>query len=142
MRRAEGETHFVIDLGSCTGMDSTFMGFLAGLATGLNKTKGWVQIADPGERNRKSLEDLGLDFLVDIEPTNAPWCGKIEEIRGELIPFTPKQLMDAHDRARHVLESHQTLAETSEENADRFENVLKILEKEVLGKPDKPKSGE
>ena len=40
-RRIEsGETRFVIDLGDCPAMDSTFMGTLAGLAMRLAKSSG------------------------------------------------------------------------------------------------------
>ena len=64
-----GESCLVVDLGGCTGMDSTFMGTLAGMASRLSATgKGVVQIADPGARNRRSLEDLGLDFLMEVDP--------------------------------------------------------------------------
>src|SRR5215213_6630157 len=64
-----GERCLVVDLGVCTGMDSTFMGTLAGMATRLSTLDGGVlQIADSGGRNRRSLEDLGLDFLMEIDP--------------------------------------------------------------------------
>lgn len=130
-RLASGERHFVVDLEACTGMDSTFMGFLAGLAARVGKLEGWVQIATPGERNRRSLEDLGLDCLLQISPPEAPWRGRVEEIRGGLDPFELDRGPDARERARHVLDAHRTLAGTSEENAAKFSNVLQVLEKEV-----------
>lgn len=139
MRRAAGENHFVIDLAGCSGMDSTFMGFLAGLSSRVGKKKGWVQIADPGERNRRSLEDLGLDCLLDIDPAEAPWQGKLEEIRAVLEPFSGKGDSNSQERALHVLDSHRTLAGTSDENATRFANVLQVLEKEVSDKPETEK---
>src|SRR5215213_650813 len=68
-RIAAGERCLVVDLGACTGMDSTFMGTLAGMAARLSaRDKGVLQVADPGSRNRRSLEDLGLDFILDIDP--------------------------------------------------------------------------
>lgn len=117
-------------------MDSTFMGFLAGLASRVGKDKGWVQIAEPGDRNRRSLEDLGLDCLLDIEPADAAWVGRVPEIRAELKPFAPEPLTDVRERARHVLDSHRTLAGTSDENANRFANVLQVLEKEASDKSE------
>ena len=84
-RIAAGEARVVVDLGACTGMDSTFMGTLAGMAARLSAPGGGVlQIADPGERNRRSLEDLGLDFLMEIDPPAAVWRGKVDAIRSEL----------------------------------------------------------
>lgn len=131
MRRSQGEKHFVIDLGACTGMDSTFMGQLTSLAKRASKEGGSVQIASPGEKNRRSLEDLGLDCLMEISPANADWSGKEDEIRANLEPFQSNRLPDARERARHVLDSHKTLASTSDENAKRFETVLQVMEREA-----------
>lgn len=128
--REKGEIHFVIDLEACTGMDSTFMGFLAGLASRVAKDHGRVMIASPGDKNRRSLEDLGLDCLLDIAPSDASWVGKEAEIRKKLKPFRQGRLPDTKDRAQHVLDSHRTLASTSEDNAKRFAAVLQVLENE------------
>ena len=77
----------MVDLGECTGMDSTFMGTLAGMAARLSALdRGVLQIADPGERNRRSLEDLGLDFLMEIDPPAAVWRGRVDAIRSRLVP--------------------------------------------------------
>lgn len=135
-RRDEGERCFVIDLEACTGMDSTFMGFLAGLASRVGRDDGWVRIASPGERNRRSLEDLGLDCVLEIEPTGAPWHGREAEIRGALKPYAPKRLPGIDERARHVLDAHRELASTSDDNARRFAGVLEVLEKQAPGKPE------
>ncbi len=130
-RRNDGEKHFVIDLEGCTGMDSTFMGFLAGLAARVGRDDGWVHIASPGERNRQSLEDLGLDCLLSISPPEAPWRGRADGIREELKPYAPGRLPSIHERARHVLDSHRDLASTSEANSKRFAGVLQVLEQQV-----------
>jgi anti-sigma B factor antagonist len=142
-RIAAGEIRMVVDLGACTGMDSTFMGTLAGIAARLSALEmGELQIADPGERNRRSLEDLGLDFLMEIDPPDALWRGKMDEIRGELHePQTPGAFGRAQ-RARHVLEAHQALAEISDENARDFAGVVKQLEKDVTEKSAKEKLAE
>ncbi len=129
--RAAGESRFVIDLEDCSGMDSTFMGYLAGLASRLSKNSGGVEVAAAGDRNRRSLENLGLDCLLSIDPEDADWRGREEEIRDELKPFLPSASGDVRERARHVLESHQILAGTSAENAERFANVVKVLKEQV-----------
>jgi len=131
-----GERHFVIDLEACSGMDSTFMGFLAGLASRVGRSGGSVAIASPGERNRQSLEDLGLDSLLEIDPPEAPWRGRTEEIRGQLKPFARKTLPNVEERARHVLDAHKDLAATSEENAKRFAGVIEGLSSEQRGGSD------
>jgi len=139
-RIAAGEIRLVVDLAECTGMDSTFMGTLAGLATRLSTLDGGeLHIAEPGERNRRSLEDLGLDFLMEIDPVEAPWRGRVDEIRNELqAPHIPGTF-GRTQRARHVLEAHQALSELNDENARDFAAVVSQLEEELTEKSAKDK---
>jgi anti-anti-sigma regulatory factor len=144
LRIAAGDNLLVVDLGGCTGMDSTFMGTLAGMAARLSAAdKGVLQIAEPGERNRRSLEDLGLDFLMEIDPPSAVWRGRVDAIRSGLsFPQVPGSLGQVQ-RARHVLEAHQNLSEVNEKNAEEFGSVVNMLEndlstKEKLAGGDKP----
>ena len=134
-RIAAGERCLVVDLGACTGMDSTFMGTLAGMATRLSTQEGGVlQIADTGARNRRSLEDLGLDFLMDIDPTGTAWQSQIDQIRATLKQPQKLAAPGQVQRAAHVLEAHQVLAETNESNARVFANVVSLLEDELAAK--------
>ena len=133
-RIAAGEICLVVDLGGCTGMDSTFMGTLAGLASRLTARQvGVLQIAAAGERNRRSLEDLGLDFLMEIDPAAASWRGREEFIRGTLQPPQPPGALGQIPRARHILEAHQNLSDMSDKNAREFEDVVAMLENELAG---------
>lgn len=143
-RIAGGERLLVVDLSACTGMDSTFMGTLAGLAARLAaKDKGVLQIAEPGERNRRSLEDLGLDFLMEISPPAAVWRGKVEEIRGELTPHQQAGPIGQAQRTRHVLDAHKTLSGLSDKNAREFAGVVETLEEQVSDKkPSDEEPGE
>lgn len=134
-RIAGGETCLVVDLGACSGMDSTFMGTLAGLAARLSSTDGGVlQIADSGGRNRRSLEDLGLDFLMEIDPPSAAWRGTMDTVRNNLRCPQPARPTDQTQRARHVLEAHQILSDANDQNAREFSGVVKLLENEVAAK--------
>jgi anti-anti-sigma regulatory factor len=135
-RITAGERCLVVDLGGCTGMDSTFMGTLAGMATRLSSLSdaGVVQIADPGPRNRRSLEDLGLDFLMEIDPPDPRWANRIEAIRAELAPPQKAAPTSQVQRAMHVLEAHQTLSDTNDKNARVFSNVVSLLEDELAEK--------
>lgn len=136
-RIARGERCLVVDLGGCTGMDSTFMGTLAGMAARLSATGGGrLHVADAGERNRRSLEDLGLDFLLEIDPPEAPWRGLMHRVRELLEPAAAPGCTDT-ERAMHVLEAHQTLASQSDENARKFAGVLSVLENELAEKRPK-----
>jgi anti-anti-sigma regulatory factor len=134
-RISAGERCLVVDLGACTGMDSTFMGTLAGMATRLAaKDGGVLQIADTGARNRRSLEDLGLDFLMEIDPPEAAWQARIEAIRSELKPPQKVAVPGQIQRAMHVLEAHQVLAEANDSNARVFSTVVSMLEDELAEK--------
>ena len=135
-RIAEGERVLVVDLADCSGMDSTFMGTLAGLAARLSAADdGTLQIAGADERNRRSLEDLGLDFLMQINPADAGWHGHVDEIRSKLKPAKTASGMAQDQRARHVLQAHQVLSGVNHKNAREFENVVGMLKKQVADKP-------
>lgn len=137
-RIAAGEKVLVVDLADCTGMDSTFMGTLAGLAARLSaQDGGTLQIAEPGSRNRRSLEDLGLDFLMQIDPPEAAWRGRVSGIRAELSAPDATPSPTPLQRTKMVLEAHQELAGQNDKNAETFSNVVTMLEKELEEKQRK-----
>ena len=125
----DGQNRFVVDLEECSMMDSTFMGTLAGLAMRVAKTTGGcLQVAGASERNRQSLEDLGLDALIDIEPQEAEWRDHLDEIRGKLEPLVERG--DAAD-ASHILKAHQELCDAHSANLAKFATVLDVLEQQT-----------
>jgi anti-sigma B factor antagonist len=139
-RIAAGDRCLVVDLAACTGMDSTFMGILAGLSTRLAAHEGGVlQIAEPGARNRRSLEDLGLDFMMEIDPPVNLWGTQLATIRSDL---KPEQIRAAAvslvQRTEHVLEAHQTLSQANEKNAQTFATVVTHLHQDLAKKTQPP----
>jgi anti-anti-sigma regulatory factor len=142
-RIANGERCLVVDLEGCTGMDSTFMGTLAGLAARLATQDGGVlQIAGSGPRNRRSLEDLGLDFLMEIDPPEGAWRNQLDEIRGGLQAPQKVAVPGQVQRAMHILESHQVLAAANDNNARVFSDVVSMLEDELAKKQKQAESPE
>jgi anti-anti-sigma regulatory factor len=134
-RMGAGEKNLVIDLDACTGMDSTFMGTLAGMASKLSAAnQGGLQIAGADERNRRSLEDLGLDFLMEINPPAATWQDRLVAIRGELKPIGATAL-DLQAGGAHVLDAHRKLSDINEKNKQAFSTVVSMLEKETANQP-------
>ncbi len=135
-RVSEGESLLVVDLTSCSGMDSTFMGTLAGMATRLaTKDGGALQIAGADERNRRSLEDLGLDFLMQINPDAGPWQGQLDEIRSCLQPAQLNESLNQRQRAEHVLQAHEKLSEINDKNAREFNQVVDTLKRQTTDEP-------
>lgn len=134
---ASGGRLIVMDLETCSGIDSTFMGTLAGLARRLMPIGGAVQIASPSERCLCALESLGLDALLSIEPPTAPWRGNVDRIRASLgTDPAPTISLDTKDQTLHVLNCHLTLSELSEENEEKFRNVTDCLKEELKRQKD------
>lgn len=128
-RIEDGETCIVVDLGGCPAMDSTFMGTLAGMAKAMKS--GVVQVADAGDRNQSSLQDLGLDYFIEINPSEAVWQNSLETIRGELqLPPNPGEPGELQ-RAEICLDAHRNLSAISDDNEEKFRSVVDLMEKEV-----------
>lgn len=127
-RISAGELLLIVDLSQCSGMDSTFMGTLAGMSARLSSRDGGsLQIAEPGPRNLRSLEDLGLDHLMEIDPPEAIWRGKIDAIRKDLKPPGSILHLNELQRTRHVLEAHENLSDLNDQNEREFSNVVEVM---------------
>lgn len=125
----EGHTSFVIDLEACPGMDSTFMGMLAGLGIGFRKNKsGSVSVVGTSDKTRASLKELGLQHLMAIEPEEGSWVGRLEEARADLIGLNFKS---EGDQEAHIRKCHEDLCIADEDNLDRFKTVLEMMGSEM-----------
>ncbi len=125
-----GTVHIVVDLETCTGMDSTFMGTMAGLAMRLAKVEnGLLEVASAGSKNKQSLEDLGLSALMQINPEQPLWVDQEASFRNSLTEYG---LANSTDRTQHVFDAHKTLCDADESNNEQFSTVLDCLEAELL----------
>lgn len=134
-----GATRLVIDLEACKGMDSTFMGTLAGLSSKISEIGGKVQVTGADEKIRASLEDLGLDFLLEINPEDPVWADFQDKARDLLKPKVAGMKAGTVLHSRHVLEAHEILSAANEENRKKFSGVVKTLGEE-LGRNSKSSS--
>ena len=129
----EGCREIVLNMAECTGMDSTFMGVLAGLASRLKQRDGGqIYIINLAARARQLLATLGLDQVVeahmaDATPDRFQW-------------FLPadhrvKEILSGDDagsvRADMVYQAHQNLASLSSENQLMFKDVLSFLREDL-----------
>lgn len=125
-----GSTLFIVDLGHCPGMDSTFMGTLSGIALKLRRQGGALHVVHPGERNRASLLNLGLDAIMVIHD------GQSEPLVPNDVAVEPltEQAASMDERARTMLSAHESLVEADPSNLPQFQDVLDYLKKEVDGR--------
>ena len=118
-----GHRSFVVDLGSCEHMDSTFMGTLTGISQNLRELgQGSLLALNVSARNVELLENLGLNFLFDVEPLGELVRTPAEE-GAELMPLP---LESGHEQAV-VLSAHEALIAANPANAARFKDVLEYL---------------
>ncbi len=132
-----GGTHVVVDLELCSGVDSTFMGTLAGLARRCMGAGGSLEVAGATERTRGAMEGLGLDMLIEIDSPNAPWQEDIEArravlTRDEAQSAVNEEPLNEMQRTRHVLEAHNTLRSMNSRNDAAFGYVCETLQEDLM----------
>ena len=124
-----GFRNFIVDLNTCSVMDSTFMGTLAGIALRLREFgDGRLVVRNANERNSDLLKNLGLNNLFEIE-------SKITAVRSETnveaAPLKQPHLMNRSDQAACMIEAHEALVDADPENLARFKDVLEYLKQDL-----------
>jgi len=132
----EGYNQVVIDLAECIGMDSTFLGVLAAIATHGTAGRGpTVLIVNASKDCLSSLRCVGLTKFVEIkpEPVETP---KVEtfRIRDEDIPDS--------ERVKFIREAHERLLLIDQHNRELFGPLLRMLSAELAARPEKPPAEE
>lgn len=125
--QTSGGQRVIVDLSSCTGMDSTFMGTLTCISGRLDDAGGLLHIIHAAGRNGELLRGLGLDeiFIVDDdeehlgEPVAVPKC-----------PALPAEACTKRERTEICLESHEALAAAHQRNAAKFHDVIELMRAE------------
>ena len=120
-----GVQRFVVDLGACEAMDSTFMGMLTGIALRLEDNGGGhLDVINARGRSRQLLEGLGLDALFGVHDDNAGF----EFTAGKPIDSV---IVGKEDRKRHVLAAHEALIQADESNEAKFRDVVEFLKNDI-----------
>lgn len=125
----QGKHRFVIDFQKCSGMDSTFLGIIAGLGLQMLKLNppGAVVLCRLGDRNRELVRNLGLHRILIMEEDERPageGSGKAEVIGAD------RKLTEL-ENARLVLEAHENLVELDASNKTRFQDVIAYLQSQI-----------
>jgi anti-sigma B factor antagonist len=120
---AQGRRRFAFDFQGCAGMDSTFLGVLAGAAIELRKQAdgGSLVIGRVGARNLELMRNLGLHRILTIDPGETP----LAQMRCDT-PLEAKKCSEI-ESARQVLEAHENLVAADEANREKFQDVLAYL---------------
>lgn len=123
----------VVDLSDCVGMDSTFMGVLAGLAFRLKKhNNGRLYMVNLSSRTRGLLATLGLDQLVETCMAGATPPEFADVIaQGHQMKSLAADDSSRRETAEMMLEAHENLVEVSPENLPRFKDVLTFLREDI-----------
>ena len=138
-RFERGWRRFVIDLGGCRGIDSTFIGMLYRLAMKVSAVdpNGGVDVINPGERNANSIRKLGLDDRIHLDLQGERWCRERELVDENLRKPASCGPLDRVEHAELVLDAHEALLAANEENRTRFCDVVEFLRQELEAQTDK-----
>ena len=138
----QGCTLLIFDMTTCIGMDSTFMGVLAGLAFKL-RDRGQIIMINLNTKTKGLLGTLGLDKIIQ-----SYLCGDTSnEIQEYQQLANTMSTLDASDTSRReiaetMLEAHENLVELSADNLPKFKDVLTFLHEDVQKMREKEKQSD
>ena len=125
---------FILDMAACTGMDSTFMGVLAGLALRLREAAGGGRLMaiNLTAKTESLLETLGLTRLMDTYQAGAdPEAFKAEMQESLTLDSLPVGGDDRKSLVETMLSAHEELSGLTADNRIRFKDVLTYLEQDL-----------
>ncbi len=140
---ARGCDNFYVDLGQCQGMDSTFLGVLAGIGLRLERSghPGKIHVINVNARNMELLQTLGLDRLFDVNlsgrdhtshslPTDTDF-----QLLADTDITEPGKRLNKHDTADFMLQAHDNLVKADPRNAPKFQDLTKFLRDKITDHP-------
>lgn len=125
---SEGRRNLVIDFSLCTGMDSTFLGILAGAALEFRKMNppGNLILTRLGERNLDLVKNLGLHRILHVD------TGNETDLRGAATSAGGGDLLgEEKSNAQLILQAHENLVKADRNNLQKFQDVLSYLKAEA-----------
>lgn len=118
----ERKRHYVFDLAECSGMDSTFLGIIAGLTLDVRKMtpKGSVALCRLSPRNTELVQNLGLHRILEIKE-GLP-------AQSHTVSLTPS-IFGKTDQAtsQTILKAHENLIQADPSNLKKFQDVVTYL---------------
>lgn len=132
---SEGLRAVLIDLGPCTGLDSTFMGTLMGfLGFECSGDAVSVSVMNATPAAMRAMNSLGLPKILHVhsEPVKFPEC-KLEVLR--------EGWQDKRRRTLLIRDAHVALMHHDKENESRFAPFVAALVKEVRELEEQQRQG-
>ncbi len=126
---ASGKVHFVVDFARCTGMDSTFLGILAGCALSVESKQGSVTLCRLNERNLELVRNVGLHRILTVEadPAALTFDGHAEKNPKPLGTLDKQEIANA----RLILKAHENLVAADAGNLTKFQDVITALKSKL-----------
>lgn len=121
---ADGANQVLVDLSSCAGMDSTFMGLLVGKNDQLREHGGDLRVLNANAQCDRLLRMLGIDMVVDL-------IGGLELPDMEFVPLQSDPSQTRAQQLELVQQAHEALVALSEENRRKFEPFLEAMQKDI-----------
>lgn len=129
----QGVPRFILDFGECTGMDSTFLGIIAGAALETRKVEGeggYLALLCLGERNLELVRNLGLHRLARVD------SGELSESMDQSDTMQPLS-GDAAVTRKVLITAHENLAGINEANLEKFQDIVEYLKSRLKEGDDK-----
>jgi anti-anti-sigma regulatory factor len=122
----------LLDMSDCIGMDSTFMGVLAGVSCYIKSQPDITfKLINLSEKNQKLLITLGVDRVVDYSLSTTGEEQQLMDKTHEDIHTLEPDFSDKLEAAKTTLEAHETLVEINPQNLPKFKSVLEFLQSDV-----------
>lgn len=125
----QSTVNLIIDFAECTGVDSTFLGILAGLALEFKKkdNKRMIFLCNLSNRNLELIRNLGLDRIIQIN------LGK-HVIDAGSHSVTQLQPLDIQNKTKPetILAAHQNLIDAQPSNLHKFQDLISFIKKSPI----------
>lgn len=139
----------LIDMADCTGIDSTFMGTMVGLAAELNSiaheenigfispahgaeagvlsdsNRAWVAVVNGSQANCDCLKTLGADRFITLAGA--------KDLAGLAMDPLETRDLSRRERIEVIRKAHEALVETDDRNRTKFGAFLDALKAEIGG---------
>jgi anti-sigma B factor antagonist len=128
----ESADQILIEMSNCSGMDSTYMGVVAGIACYIKSKPAFsFKLINLSEKNKKLLVTLGVDRVVDYsQSASEEEQNLLNQLSGPSQTLKP-DMSNKLEAAKTTLEAHETLVDINPDNLSKFKSVVEFLQEDL-----------